>query len=185
MSDVLELYQAVILDHHRAPRNAGRLVDPTHSAELNNPLCGDHVVVTLRVGQPGVVEARCDVRGCALCRASGSLLTELVLGQPLAQATARVERFLALLQPGRATAADRAESSTPSSVANGGPSSELSAAGTPVVRLEGADAAELGSVAPLLQVQRFPSRVRCATLPWEALRTALAAALQDSARVPC
>jgi nitrogen fixation protein NifU and related proteins len=185
MSDVLELYQAVILDHHRAPRNAGRLADPTHSAELNNPLCGDHVVVTLRVGQPGVIEARCDVRGCALCRASGSLLTELVLGQPLAQVTARVERFLALFQPGQTAGAHDAAPSTASSVAERGPDSELSAAGAPVVRLEGTDAAELGSVEPLLQVQRFPSRVRCATLAWEALRTALGTALQDSARVPC
>jgi len=185
MSDVLDLYQAVILDHHRAPRNAGRLADPTHSAELNNPLCGDHVVVTLRVGQPGVLEARCDVRGCALCRASGSLLTELVLGQPLAQATARVERFLALLAPGPPTGAASVEASAPSSTAKSGLTSELSAAGAPVVRLLGADAAELGSVAPLLQVQRFPSRVRCATLAWEALRAALREPLQDSARVPC
>jgi len=172
MKDVLELYQAVILDHHRSPRNAGRLAEPTHVAEATNPLCGDQVVVTLRVGQPGVLEARCDVRGCALCRASGSLMTELVLGRPLAEVAARVERFLALLQPGLAAGG--------SDLGSG-----LSASGAAVVTLAGADAAALGSVAPLLQVQRFPSRVRCATLPWEALRTALAAALQDSARVPC
>ena len=185
MTDVLELYQAAILDHHRAPRNAGRLADPTHSAELNNPLCGDQVVVTLRVGQPGVIEARCDVRGCALCRASGSLLTELVLGQPLSRVSARVERFLALLQPGQTAAADGGAPTLTSSRAQGGLSSGLSTSGAAVVRLEGADAQELGSVAPLLQVQRFPSRVRCATLAWEALRTALGTALQDSARVPC
>jgi nitrogen fixation NifU-like protein len=165
MRDVLELYQAVILDHHRAPRNAGRLSDPTHVAEATNPLCGDHVVVTLRVGPAGVIELRCDVRGCALCRASGSLLTELVLGQPLAEAAARVERFLALLQPGQ-TAGD-------SDLGSRGLGSGLSASGAAVVSLAGADVALLGSVAPLLQVQRFPSRVRCATLPWEALREAL------------
>ena len=173
MRDVLELYQEVILDHHRAPRNAGRLSDPTHLAEATNPLCGDHVVVTLRVGQPGVLEARCEVRGCALCRASGSLLTELVLGQPLAEVAARVERFLALLQPGQTAGGG--------DLGSRGLGSGLSASGAAVVTLEGADAAALGSVAPLLQVQRFPSRVRCATLAWEALR----AALQDSARVPC
>jgi len=172
MRDVLDLYQAVILDHHRAPRNAGRLADPTHLAEATNPLCGDHVVVTLRIGQPGVLEVRCDARGCALCRASASLLTELVLGQPLAEVAARVERFLALLQPGQ-TAGER------------GLGSGLSASGAAVVTLEGADAAALASVAPLLQVQRFPSRVRCATLAWEALRAALREAQQDSARAPC
>jgi nitrogen fixation NifU-like protein len=160
MRDVLELYQAVILDHHRAPRNAGRLEAPTHAAEANNPLCGDQVFITLRVGQPGVLEARCDARGCALCRASGSLLTELVQGQPLAEVVARVGRFLALLLPGQ-------------TAGEGGLGSELSASGAAVVTLEGADAVALASVAPLLQVQRFPSRVRCATLAWEGLREAL------------
>jgi nitrogen fixation protein NifU and related proteins len=149
MSDLEKLYQQQILDHHRAPRNAGRLSDPTHAAEAHNPLCGDRVNVTLRVGSLpgatdgalGVLEARCDAQGCSLCRASGSVLTELVIGHGLAEVRAWLARFLEL-----AVAAE--------------PSSE-------------ADAALLQAVAPLLEVRKFPSRLRCVTLSWEALREAL------------
>ena len=63
MDDLTKLYQETILDHHRAPRNAGRLPQPTHQAEAHNPLCGDRVVVTLLLGSlpagggTGVLEA--------------------------------------------------------------------------------------------------------------------------------
>jgi nitrogen fixation NifU-like protein len=149
VSDLSKLYQETILDHHRAPRNAGRLPDPTHTAEAHNPLCGDRVHVTLRVGPlpgaaaaPGVLEVRCDAQGCALCRASGSLLSELVLGRSLAEVTEWLRQFLEL--------------------ASGAPDSE------PAL-----DAALLGVVAPLLEVRKFPSRRRCVSLSWEALRVAL------------
>ena len=148
MSDLAQLYQEQILDHHRSPRNAGRLSEPTHSAEAHNPLCGDRVRLTLRVAAlpaaaPGVLEARCDAQGCALCRASGSMLTELISGQSVAQVSAWLARFIEL--------------------ASAAPGSETEQ-----------DAALLGAVAPLLEVRKFPSRRRCITLSWEALRAALA-----------
>ena len=148
MSDLEKLYQETILDHHRAPRNAGRLSDATHTAEAHNPLCGDRVHVSLRLGPlpgaagPGVLAAHCDAQGCALCRASGSLLTELVGGQALPQVTAWLRQFLEL-----ASAAPGAEPTL--------------------------DEALLGFVAPLLEVRKFPSRRRCVTLSWEALQAAL------------
>ena len=148
MSDLSQLYQEQILDHHRSPRNAGRLADPTHSAETHNPLCGDRARLTLRVGALphavlGVLEARCDAQGCALCRASGSMLTELVAGHSVADVSVWLARFIEL-----ASAASGSETDQ--------------------------DAALLGAVAPLLEVRKFPSRRRCITLSWEALRAALA-----------
>jgi nitrogen fixation NifU-like protein len=147
MSDLSQLYQEQILDHHRSPRNAGRVSEPTHSAEAHNPLCGDRVRLSLRVGGLphgglGLLEARCDAQGCALCRASGSMLTELVAGHSLEQVTAWLARFIEL-----ASAAAGAETAQ--------------------------DAALLAAVAPLLEVRKFPSRRRCITLSWEALRAAL------------
>ncbi|HEU4576799.1 MAG TPA: SUF system NifU family Fe-S cluster assembly protein [Polyangiaceae bacterium] len=151
MSDLSQLYQEQILDHHRAPRNAGRVSNPTHAAEAHNPLCGDRVRLSLRVGElpqagRGVLEARCDAQGCALCRASGSMLTELVAGHSLQQVAAWLARFIEL--------ASAAPGSEPGEDAQ--------------------DAALLAAVAPLLEVRKFPSRRRCITLSWEALRTALA-----------
>ncbi|MEO8185383.1 MAG: iron-sulfur cluster assembly scaffold protein [Deltaproteobacteria bacterium] len=148
MSDLAKLYQETILDHHRAPRNAGRLSDPTHAAEAHNPLCGDRVYVSLRLGPLpgaaglGVLEARCDAQGCALCRASGSLLTELVRGHGLGQVREWLRQFLEL--------------------ASGAAGAE-----------QGADGVLLAGVAPLLEVRKFPSRRRCVSLSWEALRSAL------------
>jgi nitrogen fixation protein NifU and related proteins len=150
MSDLSKLYQETILDHHRAPRNAGRLPEPTHTAEAHNPLCGDRVHVSLLLGplpgasELGVLDVRCDAQGCALCRASGSLLTELVRGHGLRQVAEWLRQFLEL--------------------ANG--STDLEPA---------LDSVLLGSVAPLLEVRKFPSRRRCVSLSWEALRGALGA----------
>ncbi len=75
-----DLYPDVVLEHHRAPHNARVLEPCTHRAEAHNPLCGDDVVVTLRVEGGCVREVCCLARGCALCRASGSLLTLVCRG---------------------------------------------------------------------------------------------------------
>jgi nitrogen fixation NifU-like protein len=85
MSGLAQLYQELILDHHKRPRNAGRLSDPSHSAEGNNPLCGDRLAITLRVGEERILGVACEVSGCALCRASGSLLTEAIQGRSLGE----------------------------------------------------------------------------------------------------
>jgi nitrogen fixation NifU-like protein len=81
MSDLGQLYQQAILDHHKRPRNPGRLADATHMAEGHNPLCGDRLTLSLRLDEARVVGAACEVSGCAICRASGSLLTEAIVGR--------------------------------------------------------------------------------------------------------
>ncbi len=75
MMDLRELYQEVILDHNRRPRNRGRLADPTGTAEGHNPLCGDMVTVTLRTGNGRVEEIAFEGAGCAVSTASASLMT--------------------------------------------------------------------------------------------------------------
>ncbi len=83
MMDLRELYQEVILDHNRRPRNRGRLPDPTGSAEGHNPLCGDSVTVTLRTDHGRVEEVAFEGAGCAVSTASASLMTEAIKGKSL------------------------------------------------------------------------------------------------------
>ncbi|HKA90386.1 MAG TPA: SUF system NifU family Fe-S cluster assembly protein [Haliangiales bacterium] len=98
MNDAVRaLYQGVILDHHKSPRNHGPLADATHRATADNPLCGDRVTVHLVVADR-IDAARFEARGCALSRASGSLLTEAAVGKTPAEArelAARFEAFVA------------------------------------------------------------------------------------------
>ena len=159
MDDLTKLYQDTILDHHRAPRNAGRLPQPTHQAEALNPLCGDRVVVTVQLGDLpsgaglGVLQARCDAQGCALCRASGSIATELLLARPVAEAHERIAQLLALVASAEGAA-------LPASWAS----------------------SEASLVAALLEVRKFPSRRRCVSLGWEVFRDALLAGAQPPAQ---
>jgi nitrogen fixation NifU-like protein len=78
-----ELYQATIVDHDRAPRNAGELPGATHRATLDNPLCGDVVTVHARVVDGVVAELRFEARGCALSRAAASIMTTMVRDRTL------------------------------------------------------------------------------------------------------
>jgi len=80
MTDPRRLYPEAILEHSRNPRNEGALADATHRHRLSNPLCGDRVTVAARVEGDHIVEARFEARGCALCVASASMLTEWVRG---------------------------------------------------------------------------------------------------------
>lgn len=163
MSDLGKLYQRAILDHHQAPRHAGRLAQPTHSADGHNPLCGDRVSVTLAVAEGRLVEVRCEVKGCAICRASGSMMAEAIIGRDVGEVQALSDRFLA------------AVAREPSAVA-GGPSALEG------VAVEGAalgpaqptvEELEWGELAGLLEARRFPNRRRCASLSWEILQRAL------------
>ena len=81
MSELRELYQTVILDHYRAPRNFGPLAGATASAQGFNPLCGDRVRVHVRVADDVVEEVRFEGSGCAISKASASLMTEAVRGK--------------------------------------------------------------------------------------------------------
>lgn len=80
MSDVRELYQEVILHHNRAPRNFGELEDADRSAEGHNPLCGDRLHLDLRLEDGRVADVRFRGEGCAISKASSSLMTEAVKG---------------------------------------------------------------------------------------------------------
>ena len=87
MSDLRDLYQEVIFDHNRSPRNYGELAPSNRRAEGYNPLCGDHVIVVLRLNDDGVIEdVRFKGRGCAISTASASIMTETVKGLTVEQA---------------------------------------------------------------------------------------------------
>ena len=101
MNDELaRLYQKVILEHNKSPRNYGPLAGATHEAQEHNPLCGD--VITLRFGVTNDVidPIRFESRGCAIVRATGSLMTSAIAGKPIADALALRARFEAFLDGG-------------------------------------------------------------------------------------
>jgi nitrogen fixation protein NifU and related proteins len=93
MSDLSDLYQEVILDHNRRPRNFHALAQPSHTAEGYNPLCGDRLTLYLRVDAGVISDVAFEGAGCAISKASASMMTDAVKGQTLAQAEALFERF--------------------------------------------------------------------------------------------
>jgi len=94
MSVSNQLYQEVILDHNRKPRNWGALPGANHRAEGHNPLCGDHIVLTLDVGSNDTVEALgFEGEGCAICKASASMMTTAVKGRSVTEAETMVQQF--------------------------------------------------------------------------------------------
>lgn len=90
--DLADLYRDVIVDHNRNPRNRGRLPQPSHSADGNNPLCGDQLKVTLEVADGVIRDIRHEGRGCAISTASASLMSEAVKGHSLAEVAGLFER---------------------------------------------------------------------------------------------
>jgi nitrogen fixation NifU-like protein len=93
MSDLTDLYQEVILDHNRRPRNFRVLENATHQAEGHNPLCGDKVEVFLTVDGDVITDVGFQGSGCAISRASASLMTDCLKGCPVADACALFDRF--------------------------------------------------------------------------------------------
>ena len=93
MSDLTDLYQEVILDHNRRPRNFHVLENATHQAEGHNPLCGDKVEVFLTVDGDVITDVGFQGSGCAISRASASLMTDCLKGCPVADACALFDRF--------------------------------------------------------------------------------------------
>ena len=103
------LYQELILDHYRRPRNKGRVESPDAEGGARNPLCGDELTVTLAVDDEGrVTEARFTGAGCSISQASASMMTELVRGHSLEGVAALRRRFAQLLAGDPAAAADHA-----------------------------------------------------------------------------
>jgi nitrogen fixation protein NifU and related proteins len=93
VSDLTELYQSVILDHNRKPRNFGALAGANRQADGKNPLCGDSVVVQLHVDGDTIREVMFTGQGCAISKASASLMTAAVKGKTRAEAEALFSRF--------------------------------------------------------------------------------------------
>jgi nitrogen fixation NifU-like protein len=93
-----DLYQEVILDHSRHPRNFGPAEEASRSARGNNPLCGDRVTVHLKIDDDDVIEdARFEARGCAISLASASMMTEMIKGKSETEARELFDRFQALV----------------------------------------------------------------------------------------
>ncbi len=93
MSDLRDLYQEVILDHNRSPRNFGPLEEPDFRADGNNPICGDQLSIAVKVSDGVVTEVRFQGSGCAISKASASLMTETIKGKTLDEARALFDRF--------------------------------------------------------------------------------------------
>lgn len=100
MSDLRDLYQQVILDHYRSPRNFGALEPASACAEGYNPLCGDRVKIYLRAEGDRIERVTFDGVGCAISTASASLMTEAVRGLKRTEAEALLASFLSLMTGG-------------------------------------------------------------------------------------
>jgi nitrogen fixation NifU-like protein len=139
-SDLRELYQSVILDHNKQPRNFGSVEGANRSADGFNPLCGDKIKVELVVSDDRVEDVAFSGSGCAISVASASLMTQIIKGKKLSEVESLFEGFHDLV------------TSNPS---------------------EPIDTAALGKLAVFGGVREFPVRVKCATLAWHTLKSAL------------
>jgi nitrogen fixation NifU-like protein len=147
-----DLYRDVILDHNRRPRNFGGLDPADASAEGFNPMCGDRLTLRLQMADDKIGEIRFEGQGCAISTASASLMTEAVKGKTPAEALQLFERVHALLTD-----------------AAGEPGAGQPGAGQPAADVD----AELGKLAALSGVKEYPARVKCASLCWHTLASAL------------
>lgn len=149
--DLRDLYQEVILDHGRKPRNFRRLDDADRTARGDNPMCGDRMELFLKLTPEGnIADAAFQGRGCAISMASASLMTDTVKGKTLAQAHEMSDKFRTLAMTG--TCPD----------------------------CGGELADDMERLAPLSGVHDFPSRVKCATLAWHTLNAALDGAAKEA-----
>ena len=93
MSVSKDLYQEVILDHNRKPRNWGTLADATHHAEGVNPLCGDRLQLAVKLADDAVEAIAFEGESCAICKASASMMTTAVKGKPRSDAEELIREF--------------------------------------------------------------------------------------------
>ena len=98
LEEMNDLYEAIILDHYRSPRNTGAVVDADIDLEVNNPFCGDEFHIQLKVEDDSVSEVGITGRGCAISQASASLLAELVKGKSAGDVQAAVDAVRRLLK---------------------------------------------------------------------------------------
>lgn len=97
MNELGDLYQEIILDHYKKPRNAGQIDQPTCSAQGDNPLCGDKIAVTAKLKGDALEDIRWKGAGCAISTASASLMSEAVKGKSKADIAALFEKFHAMV----------------------------------------------------------------------------------------
>ena len=93
MTDLNDLYQEVILDHNKRPRNFRKIEAPSHHADGYNPLCGDKLSLTMQVEENSIADVAFLGSGCAISKASASLMTDAVKGKSVAEARSLFERF--------------------------------------------------------------------------------------------
>ena len=139
-SELRELYQQVILDHNKSPRNFRVMENPTQEADGHNPLCGDTLHIYLHVEDGIIKDVSFKGSGCAISKASASLMTSMIKGKTVEDAEKLFENFHDLV------------------------TGKLG---------ENADLTELGKLAVFAGVQEFPVRVKCASLAWHTMESAL------------
>jgi nitrogen fixation NifU-like protein len=96
MSHTRQLYQEVILDHNKRPRNYGALEGTNRKAEGHNPLCGDHITLSLRLNQSIIEAINFEGQSCAICKASASMMTSTVKGKDMQDAETLIQEFRAM-----------------------------------------------------------------------------------------
>ena len=139
-----ELYQEIILDHGKNPRNKGKCEGYTNDAKAHNPLCGDKVHIFLKLNNEKLVEdLSFEGEGCAISLASASILTELTKGKDLSFIKKISEDFLSMIK------------------------------NKSKITLNSLTEDQVTTITSLSGVQEFPMRVKCATMAWHALLTAV------------
>ena len=151
MPGLEDLYREIILDHYRNPRNRGELpVPPAHAETGFNPLCGDEITVYLQLDGDRITDIKLAGQGCSISQSSASMMSTAVKGRTLEEARRVIRTFKGMMSvhEQRLGGDDDAEAT--------------------------ADAvAELGDLAALQGVVKFPVRIKCATLSWNTLAQAL------------
>ena len=141
MSDLNELYQSIVLDHNRRPKNYGPLEGATTRRHDRNPACGDEIVLELKVENDIIADVRFTSEGCAVSRASASIMTQTVKGKTRAEAERLFTQFHELV--------------------------------TGKLKPTPQEARSLGEMAAFSGVSRFPIRVKCASMAWHSLQSAM------------
>ncbi len=138
--DLRDLYQEIILDHNKNPKNFKLLEEPTHQSEGYNPLCGDKVNLAMKVQENTIQDIGFQGSGCAISKASASVMTSALKGLKIDEAAALAAEFEKMVK----SDIDSEE-----------------------------DYSEFGKLAAFAGVREFPVRVKCATLAWHTMKSAL------------
>jgi len=159
MAGLEDLYREIILDHYRNPRNRGELdTPPAKRIEAFNPLCGDEVVVYLDVEDNKIADIKIAGQGCSISQSSASLMSQAVKGKDIATARELIHSFKAMM-----------------SIHESKLESTSSEEATEEQQIEETlvEPESMGELAALQGVVKFPVRIKCATLSWNALAQGL------------